>query len=54
MASGAKDVDVRGVDVNWRHTNPLLRSQRYENATDDEILRRRATRVQTRSALAEL
>jgi len=35
--AGAKDVDVRGVDVNWRHTNPLLRSQRYENATDDEI-----------------
>ena len=36
--AGAKVVDVRGVDVNWRHTNPLLRSQRYENATDDEIL----------------
>jgi osmotically-inducible protein OsmY len=36
--AGAKDVDVRGVDVNWRHTNPLLRSQRYENAKDDEIL----------------
>lgn len=35
--AGAKDVDARGVDVNWRHTNPLLRSQRYENATDDEI-----------------
>jgi osmotically-inducible protein OsmY len=35
--AGAKDVDVRGVDVNWRHTNPLLRSRRYENATDDEI-----------------
>ena len=35
--AGAKDVDVRGVDVNWRHTNPLLRSQRYEKATDDEI-----------------
>jgi len=35
--AGAKDVDVRGVDVNWRHTNPLLRSERYENATDDEI-----------------
>lgn len=35
--AGAKDVDLRGVDVNWRHTNPLLRSQRYENATDDEI-----------------
>lgn len=35
--TGAKDVDVRGVDVNWRHTNPLLRSQRYENVTDDEI-----------------
>ena len=36
--AGARDVDARGVDVNWRHTNPLLRSQRYENATDDEIL----------------
>ena len=35
--AGAKDVDVRGVDVNWRHTNPLLRSQRYENVTDEEI-----------------
>ena len=35
--AGAKDVDSRGVAVNWRHTNPLLRSQRYENATDDEI-----------------
>ena len=35
--AGAKDVDVRGVNVSWRHTNPLLRSQRYENATDDEI-----------------
>ena len=36
--AGARDVDVRGVDVNWRHTNPLLRSQRYETATDDEVL----------------
>ena len=35
--AGAKDVDTRGVKVSWRHTNPLLRSQRYENATDDEI-----------------
>jgi osmotically-inducible protein OsmY len=35
--AGAKDVDLRGVDVSWRHTNPLLRSQRYEKATDDEI-----------------
>jgi osmotically-inducible protein OsmY len=35
--AGAKDVDVRGVDVSWRHTNPLLRSERYEKATDDEI-----------------
>lgn len=35
--AGAKDVDVRGITVSWRHTNPLLRSQRYENATDDEI-----------------
>ena len=36
--AGARDVDVRGIDVNWRHTNPLLRSQRYETATDEEIL----------------
>ncbi len=36
--AGARDVDARGIDVNWRHTNPLLRSQRYENATDEEIL----------------
>jgi len=35
--AGAKDVDVRGVDVSWRHTNPLLRSQRYEKATDEEV-----------------
>ena len=35
--AGAKDVDVRGVDVNWRHTNPLLRSQRYETVSDDEV-----------------
>jgi osmotically-inducible protein OsmY len=35
--AGANEVDVRGVDVSWRHTNPLLRSQRYENATDDQI-----------------
>ncbi|MDB5388333.1 MAG: hypothetical protein JWM11_3979 [Planctomycetaceae bacterium] len=36
--AGATDVDSRGVNVSWRHTNPLLRSQRYEAATDDEIL----------------
>ena len=35
--AGAKGVDVRGVDVNWRHTNPTLRSQRYVAATDDEV-----------------
>ena len=35
--AGAKDVDVRGIDVNWRHTNPLLRSQRYETVSDDEV-----------------
>ncbi|MBS0203920.1 MAG: BON domain-containing protein [Planctomycetes bacterium] len=35
--AGSKDVDVRGVNVSWRHTNPLLRSQRYETATDEQI-----------------
>jgi osmotically-inducible protein OsmY len=35
--AGAKDVDNRGVIVHWRHTNPLLRSERYEKATDAEI-----------------
>lgn len=35
--AGAKDVDNRGLHVHWAHTNPLLRSQRYEKATDEEI-----------------
>jgi len=35
--AGAKDVDSRGINVNWRHTNPLLREKRYEEATDDDI-----------------
>lgn len=35
--AGAKDVDSRGVNVNWRHTNPLLRAKRYEQVTDDDI-----------------
>lgn len=35
--AGAKAVDSRGIDVNWRHTNPLLRQQRYTAATDKEI-----------------
>ncbi len=35
--AGAKEVDSRGINVNWRHTNPLLRAQRYEQATDDVV-----------------
>ncbi len=35
--AGAKDVDSRGVNVNWRHTDPLLRSKRYEQVTDEGI-----------------
>lgn len=35
--AGAKSVDSRGVNVNWRHTNPLLRTKRYEQVTDDEV-----------------
>lgn len=34
---GAKEVDSRGVLVHWRHTNPLLRTKRYEQVTDAEI-----------------
>lgn len=36
--AGAKDVDSRGIHVHWAHTNPLLRSERYEKATDEGIL----------------
>jgi osmotically-inducible protein OsmY len=35
--AGAKDVDSRGIKVSWRHTNPLLRQERYQKATDEEI-----------------
>ncbi len=35
--AGAKDVDSRGVNVNWRHTDPLLRAKRYEQVTDEDI-----------------
>lgn len=35
--AGAKDVDSRGINVQWRHTNPLLRAKRYEQATDEKI-----------------
>ena len=35
---GAKKVDNRGVLVHWRHTDPLLRTKRYERATDADIL----------------
>ena len=37
LQAGAKDVDGRGIKVSWRNTNPLLRSQRYTKATDQEI-----------------
>jgi len=35
--AGAKDVDSRGIIVHWRHTDPLLRAKRYEQATDEDI-----------------
>jgi osmotically-inducible protein OsmY len=35
--AGAKKVDSRGINVNWRHTNPLLRAKRYEQVTDEDI-----------------
>ena len=35
--AGANEVDSRGINVNWRHTNPLLRSKRYEQVTDEDI-----------------
>ncbi|QDV16747.1 Osmotically-inducible protein Y precursor [Gimesia panareensis] len=34
---GAKEVDSRGVLVHWKHTNPMLRTKRYEQATDADI-----------------
>lgn len=34
---GAKDVDVRGIHVDWKHANPELRTTRYQHATDDQI-----------------
>jgi osmotically-inducible protein OsmY len=37
LQAGAKDVDSRGIIVNWRNTNPLLRIERYTTATDKEI-----------------
>ena len=35
--AGAKDVDSRGINVHWRHSDPMLRTKRYEQATDDDI-----------------
>ncbi len=35
--AGAKDVDVRGVVIDWQHANPELRTTRYEKATDEQI-----------------
>jgi osmotically-inducible protein OsmY len=35
--AGAKDVDVRGVVIDWRHANPELRTARYEKVTDEQI-----------------
>jgi osmotically-inducible protein OsmY len=34
---GAKDVDVRGIHVDWKHANPELRTSRYQQATDEQI-----------------
>jgi len=34
---GAKDVDVRGIHVDWKHANPELRTKRYKQATDEQI-----------------
>ncbi len=34
---GAKDVDVRGIHVDWKHANPELRTTRYKQVTDEQI-----------------
>jgi len=34
---GAKEVDSRGVLVHWRHTDPLLRTKRYEQVSDEDV-----------------
>ena len=35
--AGAKAVDSRGIYVSWRNSDPLLRTKRYEQATDEDI-----------------
>ena len=37
LQAGAKDVDTRGIRVNWRRSHGMLREERYENATDEQI-----------------
>ncbi len=34
---GAKDVDLRGVHIDWKLDNSELRTTRYQQATDDQI-----------------
>ena len=34
---GAKSVDVRGLRVHWRHDLGILRAERYEKVTDDQV-----------------
>jgi osmotically-inducible protein OsmY len=35
--AGAKDVDSRGIRINGRHSDHMLRESRYQKATDEEI-----------------
>ena len=37
LQAGAKDVDTRGIAINWRRSHGMLREERYENATDKQI-----------------
>ncbi len=37
LQAGAKDVDLRGIVVEWNLANPELRTSRYQKATDEEI-----------------
>jgi len=37
LQAGAKNVDLRGIVVEWNLANPELRSSRYEKATDEQI-----------------
>jgi len=35
--AGVKRVDSRGIEIHWKHTNPLLRARRYERISDEDI-----------------